>query len=41
MKIFIDHQFTNIYNGEFVNWIKNNIISVLRSNNDVYVSKSQ
>lgn len=41
MKIFIDHQFTNIYNGEFANWIKNNIISVLQSNNDVYVSKSQ
>lgn len=40
MNIFIDHQFRNIYNGEFSNWIKNNIINVLQSNSELYVSKS-
>lgn len=40
MTIFIDHQFRNIYNGEFTNWIKNNIINVLQSSSNVYVSKS-
>lgn len=40
MTIFIDHQFRNIYNGEFTNWIKNNIINVLQSSSELYVSKS-
>lgn len=40
MTIFIDHQFRNIYNGEFMNWIKNNIINVLQSSSELYVSKS-
>ena len=30
-KIFIDHQFKTLYNGEFVDWIQDNIISPLKS----------
>lgn len=41
MKIFIDHQYKTIYNGEFVDWITNNIINVLQSNNELYVASTK